>query len=78
MLQCRNTKPEAEIKGALMQTKVCRASCGAKNQHQFSRTGKQKRKQQYPWQSITSQLRQSAEAKGAARPQPPRIEPPMK
>ena len=45
MLQCRNKKPEAESKGALMQTKVYRASCGAKNQHQFSRTGKQKRKQ---------------------------------
>ena len=30
MLQCRNTQPEAESKGALMQTIVCRASCGAK------------------------------------------------
>jgi hypothetical protein len=31
---------QSEKQEALMQTNVYRASCGAKNQHQFSRAGK--------------------------------------
>jgi hypothetical protein len=77
MIKFRNTQPEAESKGALMQTSFAVRPAELKSIAIFA-DAKIKRKNKTPWQSITSQLRQSAEAKDAVRPPPPRIVPLMK